>query len=196
MGSPTLFRAALGDRWQEIHPAVQALHKDGPKASFSGKATIKRGRGVIAGLVCWVFGFPPVGDDIPIQVSKMRFQTREQWSRRFGEHVFRSTCLSSKRPYHVRERVGLMAFEQELLPVQGGMQLALRRGWFLVLPVPSPLLPSVDAYEGVDDGRFSFDIRLATPSWFPGGKALLVHYKGWLVPDDQLPAPSSSPASN
>jgi hypothetical protein len=185
VGSDTLFRSALGDRWHDLHPAIQTLHEKGSEVSFIGHATVRRGDGFIAGLVCKMFGFPPTGDDVPVRVIKVRRETHERWSRRFGDHLFRSTCLPSDRSYRVRERVGLMTFEQELLTASGGMQLVLRRGWCLGLPVPFGLLPSVDAYEGVDDGRFTFDIRLATPTWLPGGNGLLVHYKGWLVPDDE-----------
>lgn len=188
MSSDTLFRAALGDRWPELHPAVQGLHVGGPEVSFIGQATIERGDGFIADFVCWAFGFPPASKNIGVQVTKVRRQTHEQWSRRFGDHLFRSICLPSHRPYHVRERVGVMTFEQELLPAKGGMRLALRSGWCLGLPLPRALLPIIDAYEGIDDGRFTFDIRIATSSWLPGGSILLVHYKGWLVPDDELSA--------
>ncbi|MEO0384582.1 MAG: DUF4166 domain-containing protein [Pseudomonadota bacterium] len=189
MEGDTLFLAVLDDRWQDLHPAVQGLHVGGPEISFSGQATIKCGEGFIAGIVCWVFGFPPTGDDVPVRVIKVRRQTHEHWSRRFGDHLFQSICLPSNRPYHVRERVGLMTFEQELLLASGGMQLLPRRGWCLGVPIPFVLLPTVDAYEGVDNDSFTFDIRLATPTWLPGGNGLLVHYKGWLVPDEE---PSAS----
>lgn len=196
MGSHTLFRAALGDRWPELHPAVQGLHVGGPEVSFIGQATIERGEGLIADFVCWAFGFPPASKNIEVQVTKVRRETHEQWSRRFGDHLFRSICLPSHRPYHVRERVGVMTFEQELSPAKGGIQLIPRRGWCLGLPLPFALLPSVDAYEGIDNGRFTFDIRLAMPTWVPGDNQLLVHYKGWLVPEDELSASSSSPSAN
>lgn len=188
MESDTLFQSALGNRWVGLHPAVQALHENGSEASYTGQATIKRGDGFIADLVCWLFGFPPASKNIEVQVIKVRRQTHEQWSRRFGDRLFRSICLPSHRPYHVRERVGVMTFEQELLPAKGGMRLALRSGWCLGLPLPRVMLPVVEAYEGVDGGRFTFDIRLATPNCLPGGKGLLVHYKGWLVPDEESSA--------
>ncbi|MBO6676709.1 MAG: DUF4166 domain-containing protein [Rhizobiales bacterium] len=196
MGSDTLFRAALGDRWPELHPAVQGLHVGGPEVSFMGQATIERGEGLVADLVCWAFGFPPTSKNIAVQVTKVRRQTHEQWSRRFGDHLFRSICLPSDRQYHVRERVGLMTFEQELSLAKGGIQLIPRRGWCLGLPLPFALLPAVDAYEGIDNGRFTFDIQLAMPTWLPVGDQLLVHYKGWLVPDDASSTSSLSPSSN
>ncbi len=188
MESDTLFRSALFDRWDDLHPAVQNLHLGGPEVSYSGRAVIRRGDGFITGLICRLFRFPPAGEDIWVQVTKVRQQRREHWSRRFGDHTFQSTCMASDRPHHVCERVGLLTFEQELLPNAGGMRLALQRGWCLGLPMPAAFLPNVEAIEGVDDGCFTFDIRLATPSWLPGGSALLVHYKGWLVPDYDLSA--------
>jgi len=188
MSSHTLFRAALGDRWASLHPAVQALHQSGRYGSFSGRATIERGDGFIADIVCWAFGFPSASDDVSVRVTKDRQPKRERWSRQFGDHIFQSTCLLSDRLYHVRERVGVMTFEQELSLAKGGIQLIQRRGWCLGLPLPFALLPSVDAFEGVDDSRFTFDIRLAMPTWVPGDNQLLVHYKGWLVPDDESPA--------
>ena len=196
MHSDALFCAALGERWAKVHPVIQALHVGGSRSTYSGRATIHRGSGIIANAICRLLGFPPAGENVPVRVIKDRELGRELWLRQFGDHVFQTVCTASDRPHHVRERVGVMTFEQELVPVGGQMRLVPRRGWCLGVPIPKALLPHVDAREGADDDTFTFDIRLATPSWLLGGSALLVHYSGWLVSDDAGSTSESLPSSN
>ena len=69
--------------------------------------------------------------------------------------------------------------EQELPVNAGAMHLPVRRGWFLGIPIPRPLLPQSDSKEFAVEERFCFDVSLGLPL----GGGLIVRYSGWLSPE-------------
>jgi saccharopine dehydrogenase-like NADP-dependent oxidoreductase len=176
---PTLFQSALRDRWALLPPEVRELHSVQDVESFSGVAHVMRGRSLIARLAAWFFGFPRAGKDVPITVTKTRTENGEIWERNFDGRVFRSYCTPSPVPYRYRERFWLFNCEQDLPVTDGCMHLPVRRGWFLGLPIPRPLLPGSDSKEYSEKGRFHFDVSLIAPL----GGGLVVRYRGALQPD-------------
>lgn len=179
---PSLFRAALGDRWQQLPQQVQELHSVQDVESFSGTAEVTRGTALIARVAAWFFGFPPAGEDVPVTVTKTRTAKGEIWERNFGGRVFRSYCTPAPSPYRYRERFRLFNYEQDLPVEKGCMHLPVRRGWFLGLPLPRRLLPGSNSREFAEGGMFHFDVALSAP--FGGG--LIVRYRGQLRPDRAL----------
>lgn len=175
----TLFQSALADRWPSLPNELRALHSVQDMESFSGTAQITRGRSIIPRLIAWFVGFPPAGDDVPVIVTKTRTDAGEVWERCFAGKVFRSHCLPSPDAYHYRERFWPLNIELALEVGHGSMDLSVRRGWFLGIPIPGALLPKSESREFVRDGRFHFDIALSAPL----GMGLIVRYRGWLVPD-------------
>jgi saccharopine dehydrogenase-like NADP-dependent oxidoreductase len=187
---PTLFQTALGDAWRDLPASVRRLHSVQDVESFSGRASVERGRGLLARLAAWVFGFPEAGEDVAITVTVTCTPRGELWVRDFAGRAFKSH-LTASGPSRFRER--FWAFVYELgLPIEGGaLSFQMRRGWFLGAPVPKPLLPRSDTREFERDGRFHFDVALSAPL----GAGLIVRYRGWLLPDaDQKTAADDEPA--
>ena len=176
---PTLFQAALGDRWLSLPAEVRALHSAQDVESFSGIAQVTRGSSPLARLAAWFFGFPPAGEDVPLAVTKTRIDDGEIWERSFAGRVFRSHCTPATEPYRYRERFWLFNYEQDLPVEQGSLHLPVRRGWFLGIPIPRFLLPRSDSREYAVDGQFHFDVALSAPL----GGGLIVRYRGTLTPD-------------
>lgn len=175
----TLFQTALADRWSALPPEVQALHSGQDIQSFSGRADITRGTSMIARFAAWFFGFPEAGHDVPVTITKTRTDQGEIWERNFNGSTFRSFCSQADHPYRYRERFWLFTYEQELPVKNGTMHLPVVHGWFLGIPLPTPLLPGSDSREYAKDGIFRFDVVLKAPLW--GG--LIVRYTGHLTPD-------------
>lgn len=176
---PTLFQAALADRWAHLPPEVQALHSVQDVESFSGTAQVIRGRSVIARFAAWFFGFPPATDETPVTVTKTRTETGEIWERNFGGRIFRSYCTPAPAMHRYRERFWHFNYEQELPVDNGCMRLPVRRGWFLGVPLPRFLLPKSESQEYACEGVFHFDVALDAPL----GGGLIVRYRGELRPD-------------
>lgn len=176
--APTLFQAALADRWEALPPAVQRLHSVRDTESFAGRARVVRGQSPIARLAAWLFGFPKAGDDVPLRLTITCLPHGEVWDRSFDGRRLRSRLLPSPRRYCYRERFGAFTFEQALPVKDGVMRLRVRRGWLLGVPLPSLLLPRSCASECAVGGRFQFDIGLHLPVT----GALIVRYQGSLAP--------------
>jgi hypothetical protein len=177
--APTLFQAALGENWHRLPRRVQRLHSGRDVESFSGRACVTRGRGLIPLLAAWLFRFPEEGDDVPLTVTKTRTRRGETWERNFAGRRFRSFLTASPRPSHCRERFGPLTCELELPVKDAALRLPVRRGWLLGIPLPSLLLPGSCSREFAVDDRFHFDVGLYAP--LTGG--LIVRYRGWLEPD-------------
>lgn len=182
---PTLFQAALAERWDRLPREVQILHGVHDVESFSGTARVTRGASIMARFAARVFGFPPAAEAVPVTVTMTRTETGEIWERNFGGRVFRSHCTPSDTKYRYRERFGLFEFELDLVVAAGSMRLPVRRGWFLGIPLPGILLPKSDSREYARDGIFHFDVGLGAP--LDGGP--IVRYQGQLRPDRGSPEP-------
>ncbi len=178
MPQPTLFQTALGTAWNELPPEVQRLHSVQDIETFSGRATVTRGTGILARLAAVLFRFPLAGEDVPLSLTKTRTKAGEIWERDFAGRTFRSHLTPSTLGRY-KERFLGFNYEQDLPVENGSLRLLVRRGWFLGLPLPSILLPKSDAREYSENGRFHFSVGLHAP--LAGG--LIVRYEGWLEPD-------------
>ncbi len=176
---PTLFQAALGDRWAALAPAVQRLHSVQDEERFSGFAEVTRGSGLIARLAAWFFRFPEAGKNVRLTMIKTCTETGEVWERNFAGRKFRSYLTPADAPYRYRERFWLFNYEQDLPVCEGVLFLFVRRGWLLGIPIPRPFLPESDSREFAVDGDFHFDVSLNAPL----GGGLIVRYRGQLSPE-------------
>ncbi|MBY3225881.1 SDR family oxidoreductase [Rhizobium laguerreae] len=172
-----LYRQILGSAWDQLPPAISALHAGGARVA-SGRARIERGGGLLARIVAGVIGFPRAGEDVPVTVRFVPDGDREVWTRDFGGTVFRSWQVEGKgRDRHLLAEVfGPFRVLMALVPDGGKLRLVVR-GWrFCGIPLPMFLAPGGDTYEEERDGRFHFHVEI-------GGRltGLVVRYTGWLV---------------
>jgi hypothetical protein len=179
MAAPTLFQAALGNAWHELPPCIQRLHSVRDVESFSGRASVTRGRGLVTRLAAWLMGFPKAGEDVPLTVTKRRMPAGEVWERNFAGRRLRSFVTLSDRPQHCRERFGPFTYELELPVENAALHFPVRRGWFLGIPLPSLVLPGSWSKEFAVNGAFHFDVGLYAP--LTG--SLIVRYRGQVEPD-------------
>ena len=115
----------------------------------------------------------------------VKFEVRdgvETWQRTFGARSFVSLqhAGAGRERGLIVERFGAVAFSMQAVASPEGIDLHLRHGRVLGVPLPRFLLPRIAANERVDgDGRFCFDVAIGLP-----GIGRLVHYLGWLEPAD------------
>lgn len=182
-----LFETALGDTWRALPAEVARLHAVYTFERYVGKATVRSGGNPLTRLIAMLFRFPVPGEDIPVAVEIERRGKEEVWLRDFASKKFKSR-LSLQPSGRVREQFGPFAFDLEFPLQDGKLQFDVCRANIFGLPLPKFLSPRCDAFEFVEDGRFMFDVALFAPL----GLGLLVHYKGWLVPEEET-EPASTP---
>ena len=171
-----LFPTLLGPAFDSLPDAVQASHATRADLRLEGRAAITRGRGLWPALIALIFRFPPAGEDVPVTVLKSREGDRELWERRFGPRRFRSTLRPEGGA--MTERFGPATFTLGLHVEGGALHYPVRSARIGPLPLPAWALPVSHARETVENGRFCFDVAIHAPLT----KALIVRYRGWLVP--------------
>ncbi len=175
-----LYRRLLGPDYALLPGAIQDMHDVHDSLTAHGFARIERGTGPVVGLLGWLFGFPPAGENVAVTVVFTTTPRHEVWDRSFAGRRFYSTqeLGTGRREGLLIERFGPMAFAMAVTVRDGKLHLNLSGGWCLGVPLPSFALPKIEVFEHDGDDRFNFHVDLALPML-----GRLVRYRGWLVPE-------------
>jgi hypothetical protein len=177
-GSGTPYQRVLGEAFERLVGPVRTLHSFEAVARYEGRAEIKGAVNPVGALVGRVFGFPPAGTNVAVEVELTRKNGIETWTRTFAGRRMRSTQTAGRGRYDclVVERFGPTRFGMAVTEDAGHLGLVLRRWDVLGIPMPRWLMPRVVSGEHADDGRFHFLVDISLPVL-----GRLVRYEGWLV---------------
>lgn len=178
--SAPLVSAVLRADWDRLAPPIRAFH--GSPGHHRGEADIDRGSGLLAGIVARAFGFPRPGRGVPVSVTVEATRDGERWTRDFGGQRLRSE-LRALGPGLIEERFGPTVFRLAVSTQGDGLRLRILSGRVFGLALPRLLMPSTEAVERAEAGRFRFDIAIAAPL-----VGRIVHYRGWLAPVEAMDA--------
>jgi Domain of unknown function (DUF4166)/Saccharopine dehydrogenase NADP binding domain len=181
-----LYTRVLTTALERLPGEIRAMHAVTGTMRAEGRASIERGRGLLARIAAAIIGFPAAAADCPLRVCFAAAHGIETWTRTFGDRSFVSRQFAGRGRWEhlLCERFGWLTFA--MAPVVNERRLSLvSRGWSLFgVPLPMALCPRADAFETVDDGRFRFHVEIGH-----GFTGLIVRYRGWLVPaDEAMPA--------
>ena len=178
MAATSVHQQVLGSSFDRLPPLLRSVHDTRARREFSGRCSVQSGRNWLARAIQLFASLPRRSHpDVPVHVVIERSETsesRETWTRRFGEQRMRSII-----------RAGRGTLEEVFGPIVLRFALTAepdRIGWtlvgakFLFLPLPAALFAGCGAFETIVDGRYWFDARAHV-----AGIGLLVHYKGWLT---------------
>lgn len=65
-----LFPGVLGSAFDRLPDAVQATHRTADVSRWQGHASVRRGQSFWSRLLSRIFGFPPTGDNVAVEVVK------------------------------------------------------------------------------------------------------------------------------
>lgn len=170
-----LFPRVLGPSFDTLPAQVRATHLTMDVSHWRGTSSIQRGTGLWVALLGRVFGFPPTGTDVPVEVIKTVTPRGETWQRRFGNRVFRSRLAAAAGG--MTESFGPFTFRLGLQVSENALHFPVLAGRLGPVPLPRWLLPVSVAREEVRAGRFHFDVKILAPLTH----SLLVHYQGSLA---------------
>jgi hypothetical protein len=179
-----LYARVLGSAWDGLPVEIRNMHDVDGATSAQGRASVERGRSILARLAAFIMGFPAAVADTPVNVQFMASGDTETWTRTFGDESF-SSCQFAGRGRSkglLCERFGPLTFAMALVPEYGRLLLVLRRWSAFGIPLPMWLCPRSNSYETTDSGRFRFHVTIGHP--FTG---LIVGYTGWLEPNPEKP---------
>jgi hypothetical protein len=174
------YRQVLGPALDDLPAPVRAIHDATRRRSWSGRARVRRGSGLVAGIISRLIGFPPATEDIEVSVEMSPERGGERWTRCFGGKPFssfqwpgrgRNDCL-------MMERFGIVTVALALVVADNRLHLVPRHWSCLGVPLPAFLMPRGNSFETVRGNRFCFDVEIAAPLI-----GLIVAYDGVLEPD-------------
>lgn len=169
-----LYRHLLGDRYAVLPQVVQDLHDVDTTLTAEGTATVTRGRG-LGGVLAALLSLPTAGENLPVTVTFARDGTREIWTRRFGNRVFRSVqWMEDGLLYERLPLGGLLVFRVHTSAEALTLELVQVRA--LGIPLTGLLRPEILGDERDVDGRFQFHVRVRLR-----GIGFVVEYKGTLA---------------
>ena len=177
-GAAPVFAAFLGAEFDALAYAVRAGHDVRGPLAMKGRARVTRGTSLWSRGLAGLFGFPPAADDVAVAVTMTPQNGGEFWERRFGAKRF--TSFLKVQDDAMTETFGPFTFTLGLHVADGMLFYPVKAGRLGPVPLPKFLMPQSIAREFEADDRFHFDVQLRAP--LTG--ALMVHYQGWLEPED------------
>ena len=183
-----LYDDAIGPAIERVAAPVRAFHRSTTPACLAGRARVDRGTNVLAQAVAAILGLPAASPDCPIQFHLTRDAAGiETWRRAFSGRSFASTQEMGTGRWAglVVERFGPLAFAMAAIGDHGGLRVVPRHWSAFGMSMPRFLGPGADAVEHGADGRFNFDVAMRLPLI-----GLIVHYRGWLMPERPAAAAS------
>jgi hypothetical protein len=173
--SVLLYERVLSDAFQDLPPAIRAMH--GGVMHATGEGSVERGGHILAWLAGAMMSFPPSCAETPVQVTFEATPRGEVWTRTFGGRSFRSHQYEGrgKSAHLIVERFGALEFAMALVVEGERLRLVPRRWSVFGLAMPMWLGPRVDAYESAEEGVFRFFVEISHPL-----TGLIVRYRGWL----------------
>jgi hypothetical protein len=188
-GSTSIFERALGSSWNTLATAVKELHSSQKLAVYTGQCSVLGATGMLAKFVARIVGFPPSGQNVPIQFNietdlSKNGKATERWTRKIGTQAFSSSLSAGQGPWEnlLVERFGPSKYALAVVRKNEGLELIIRHWTLLYVPMPMWLAPRATAVETSREGRFNFAISLSHPLI-----GLIVKYQGWLIKSDDCP---------
>lgn len=173
----SLYQLILRDAFAKLPKPVQVLHQSEGEETWSGRASVTRGKSLIAHMACWFFGFPKAGENQELQVRFQRDRSKQVWTRSFNGKTFSSVLKAGtgRASGLINERFGPFSFDFALVLDGSKLRYVIRRWNFMGLPLPLVLAPNGECFDCDRDGKFGFDIELRQ-AWV----GLIVRYSGYL----------------
>jgi hypothetical protein len=157
----------FGSQFYQLHPLLQALHRDG--GCLQGRIAIRTG----LGLGGWIGQRLAQRLGIPCGIAESEFEVRIShrdgvlhWDRRFGrDHDMKSTFRPVGRwpdGYWI-EDTGPVSLQLTVDIVEGGWHWRCLRIHFGGVRLPLWLFPRSTAYKTVDGNNYRFHVGFALP---------------------------------
>jgi len=178
--APSLYEGVLGPSWEALPAVVRRLHQEG---SFSGRFTIRRGRGALSALLGWLSRFPAAGEDVDTRLVVRRAGALQHWERTFAGHRLASVQCAREGSL-MGERFGPMECVFRLRPVEGGLTYEQVGAWLCLgpwrLPMPRVLAPRVECTATEAPGGMAVKVRIGS-----GFTDWLLVYEGIIRPGEE-----------
>jgi hypothetical protein len=174
MTASSLYARILGASYERLSPILKSIHDTRTIKCYVGRCDIRGGTSLIARAIARFAGLPIAKDNVPVEVTILREEHSEGWTRMFGTQRMRSRLMDSGQ--RLQERLGPIVLTFQLAAEAERIVWSLQHARLAWIPLPISWLLTSAATEAIENGRYCFDV-----SAHVRGIGLIVHYQGWLV---------------
>ena len=154
-----LYRQLLAGSFDSLAPALRRLHGGEGRVRFAGPVTVRHTRGWLARLA----GFPPAGEDIPLELEVAGAPEGETWSRSFGGSLRRS--VQRYENGHMVEQLGPLRLYFRIFADGQHLRIESAKARFWGMPVPVQV-KAVERGRGSDG--FDFEVHVSLVGSYSG----------------------------
>ncbi len=170
-----LFHRLYGEALTRLPSPIVKLHDITDARTWHGEACVSQGSSLAARFLCWLLGFPPAAEAVPLTVTMEPERGGEMWRRAFGAHPMTTRLRPGRAPHTVEETVWPLTAISRLEPDGSGVTQVLVGLRLLGIAPPRALWPKLAVRESAEGSRYRFSVTAAFPWGAPIG-----HYEGWL----------------
>jgi len=153
-----IYRQILAADFDRLPTGLRVFHSTPGGGHAVGIASVSHQNKWLARLL----GFPRAGEDQPMRLDVFAEESREIWTRSFGDSRRRST--QRVRAGLLVEDLGPMQIEFRVIPSRDGMQFRSHRARLLGIPVPV----RVEARVAGNDRGWEFEVTVANVGSYKG----------------------------
>lgn len=159
-----VFQLILREQYPHLPEVVRRFHET-RLGEFTGKATIKGGKGLMVRALRKIGGFPaPAEGEVALKIRVIRSEVQERVQRQFGEVQFSSVFTRINRQNLLSEDFGMFRFYFSLRALRNGIEWQFERWDFAGIPMPELLSPDAEITETVgEDGKYTFAVLVKFP---------------------------------
>jgi Domain of unknown function (DUF4166) len=174
MRTPSMYRSVMEDSFNRLATPVQQFHSCAGRHEFHGEVKVAEPASILAKLLAIFLGAPLKA----IRIELLAAPATETWTRFFPGKTMRSTLTKSGN--RVTERLGASRLTFTLIEVAGALEMRLEKLYFLGIPCPSWLAPTLTARESGGVNTLDFHIQASVPVI-----GIVASYTGYLhIPEE------------
>jgi hypothetical protein len=151
----TILSTHMGTDFTKLAPLLQAAHTG--KSVLRGKAQVKRGK-LLSRLLCTIFRFPKVGDNVELLVNCEHTSDSMVWNRDFDGLKMKSS-FKLQGDYLI-ESLGPLAMYFKAVEKDGALHYLFVKTKFMGVFLPNFLSPQVVASEQEVEGKYRFSVEV------------------------------------
>lgn len=161
MITSSMYRSVMGDAFDRLASPIQQFHSLAGRHELHGEVQVAEPASTLAKLLAVFLGTPLKTCQGPIRFELLTAPDTETWIRFFPDKTMRSTLTKSGT--RVVERLGASRLSFELVEVAGALEMHLVKLYFLGIPCPAWLAPTVTARESGGVNTLHFQIQASLP---------------------------------
>lgn len=153
-----LYAQLLKADFERLPGALRDFHSRPGGGRASGIVNVRHNSRWLA----WLAGFPPAGENIPVELEVTLRENEEVWTRRFGGSVRRS--VQRRHRDLLLETVGPIRVLFRVLADDSGMRFECRGVRFWIIPLPV----RVEGKASGDDSSWEFEVTVGSVGSYRG----------------------------